>query len=374
MILGCDDKMKKFIMPNYEDSIVNLACSIRKYFGLKNTNKTLEDVDKLLEERKPRNVVVILYDGMGANLVKRNIPGSFLDKHITRPFSSVAPATTTASTTSMLTGMYPKEHGWLGWDLYFQPEDKIVTMFTNELKDTNIKAADYSLGKKYYPYKTIMEEIAEKGKYESRYISPYGDINYKNTKDMLDKVYNYCMEDGKKYIYVYNPEPDSTMHELGTDHKKVIKLFESINKSTEEMCNKLDEDTLVIIVADHGHINSEGILLDNYPDFKDTLDGDIWIEGRTCSFRVKDDDNFKKLFKKYFSKDFNLYTKEEVLEMNLFGLGKEHKLFMKSLGDYFALAKTDKYFRYCEDSVNLKSMHAGYTEDEMLIPLIIYYK
>jgi hypothetical protein len=46
----------------------------------------------------------------------------------------------------------------------------------------------------------------------------------------------------------------------------------------------------------------------------------------------------------------------------------------KSLGDYFALAKTDKYFRYCEDSVNLKSMHAGYTEDEMLIPLIIYYK
>ena len=106
MMLGCGDKMKKFIMPNYEDSIVNLACSIRKYFGLKNNNKTLEDVDKLLEERKPRNVVVILYDGMGANLIKRILPNSFLAKKTVRKISSVAPATTIASTTSMLTGMY----------------------------------------------------------------------------------------------------------------------------------------------------------------------------------------------------------------------------------------------------------------------------
>ncbi|MBQ1651436.1 MAG: hypothetical protein II056_03340 [Paludibacteraceae bacterium] len=61
--------------------------------------------------------------------------------------------------------------------------------------------------------------------------------------------------------------------------------------------------------------------------------------------------------------------------MNLFGIGKEeHELFRKSLGDYFALAKANKYFRYCEESVDLKSMHAGFTEDEMLIPLIVYYK
>ena len=366
--------MKNMVMPNYEDCIVNLACSIRKYFELDYTNKTLNDIDSLLNDKKPRNVVVILYDGMGFELLKRIIPNSFLDKYCIRSISSVAPPTTTASTTSVLTGLYPKEHGWLGWDMFFKPENKIVTMFTNELKDTDTKAAEYSLAGKYFPYKNIMKEIDEKGKYQSRYISPHGDIKYDNLNDMLNKVYKCCQEEGKKYIYVYNPEPDNTMHELGTDSKKTIKLFETINDKTKQMCEKLDDDTVVIIIADHGHLNCEGILLDDYSDFKDTLDGDIWLEGRLCSFKVKDEKNFKILFKKYFSKDFKLYSKEEILKMNLFGLGKEHELFRSSLGDYFALGYTNKYFRYSEKSVSLKSMHAGFTKDEMLIPLIVYYK
>ena len=57
-------KGKNLRYPDYNDCIVNLACSIRKYFGLKYTNNTLKDVDNLLEIRQPKNVVVILYDGM----------------------------------------------------------------------------------------------------------------------------------------------------------------------------------------------------------------------------------------------------------------------------------------------------------------------
>ena len=60
--------------------------------------------------------------------------------------------------------------------------------------------------------------------------------------------------------------------------------------------------------------------------------------------------------------------------MNLFGVGNEHELFRKSLGDYFALWYTDKYFRYSEASSNLKSTHAWFSDDEMLIPLIVYHK
>ena len=367
-------KNKNLRYPDYNDCIVNLACSIRKYFGLDYANNTLNDIDDIFEKKQPKNVVVILYDGMWANLIRRIIPDSFLAKNIIRDFSSVAPATTTASTISMLTGMYPKEHGWLWWDLFIEPEDKIVTLFTNELKDTNIQAQDYYIGMKYYPYKTITDEINEKWEYSGMYISPYGDIKYKSLQDMLDEIYNCCEKDGKKYIYAYHPEPDSTMHELGTDSEKVKELFEDINNKTEELCKKLKDDTIVIVVADHGHLNCKWILLDDYPDFKNTLDWDIWLEGRLCSFNVKDEATFKELFQKYFSEDFLLYTKDEVIDMNLFGLGNEHELFRKSLGDYFALWYTNKYFRYSENSVELKSMHAWFSEDEMLIPLIVYYK
>ena len=364
----------KLVMPNYEDSIANLACSIRRYFEIDYKHNTIKDIDDILNKRKPKNVVVILYDGMGYNLLKRIIPNSFLDKHILRSFSSVAPATTTASTTSMLTGKYPKEHGWLGWDLFFSEENKIVTMFTNKLKDTEEVAAPYNMANKYYPYKTIMDEINEVGKYKGRYVSPYGGINYSSLDEMLKIIQKECSDKNKKYIYAYYADPDSTMHEYGTDSIQSKESFEKINASTEKMCNSLNDDTVVIIVADHGHLNNEGILLDNYPDFKNTLDGDIWIEGRLCSFKVKNEKEFKELFNKYFSNDFVLHSKQEVIDMNLFGLGDEHKLFRASLGDFFALAKGNRYFRYCSDSVDLKSMHAGFTEDEMLIPLIVYHK
>ena len=44
---------------------------------------------------------------------------------------AVFPATTTASTTSVLSGKNPNEHGWLGWDLYFKEFDKTISIFPN---------------------------------------------------------------------------------------------------------------------------------------------------------------------------------------------------------------------------------------------------
>lgn len=101
---------------NYNECITNLACSIRKYFGLKFKHNTLEYVDKLLSEKNPKNVVVILFDGMGSRILKRNLDkNAFLVKHMAKEITTVFPATTTAATTSMRTGLNPVEHGYLGW-------------------------------------------------------------------------------------------------------------------------------------------------------------------------------------------------------------------------------------------------------------------
>lgn len=121
--------MNRLILPEYDNSIVSLASSIRRYFELDVYHNTLDDIDKILEEYKPRNVVVLLFDGMGSKLIKKLLgENSFLYRNMLKEISSVVPSTTTASTTSMLTGLTPVEHGWLAWDLYFKKENKIVTM------------------------------------------------------------------------------------------------------------------------------------------------------------------------------------------------------------------------------------------------------
>ena len=52
------------IYPDYKNNIVNIAGSIEKYFDLKSDVSSLGEIDEVLNSYKPKNVVVILFDGM----------------------------------------------------------------------------------------------------------------------------------------------------------------------------------------------------------------------------------------------------------------------------------------------------------------------
>lgn len=347
--------------------IVNLANSVMKHFGLKNYHETLSCIDRILAKNY-QNVIVILYDGMGNSLYKRALPNSFLEKHQIATLTSVHPATTTASTTSMRSGLYPSEHNWLGWDLYIKPLDKIVTLFTNKLKDSDEEAGEDLVAERFMPFKNIVSLINESGGY-AKELFPFGNDFYQNLDEMYQRIIDETKKDGKKYIYAYYPEPDGIMHEYGTDTKKMQDCLKELNQKTEELCQQLN-DSAVIITADHGHLNCDDVVISQYPDFLDTLDGDVSIEARFCSFKVKNREKFEKLFRKYFGNDFLLKTHEEIINEEWFGKG-EHEEFRNSIGDYVAIGITNKYFRYSEKSESAVSMHAGITEEEMLIPLIV---
>ena len=176
-------------------------------------------------------------------------------------------------------------------------------------------------------------------------------------------------------VFATSPKPSKSLRE--SFDNITIKLYEELDRSTKELCNNLkNTNTLVIVTADHGHINSIPITLSDYKDVFNLLKHDISIEGRACAFFIKDGKKheFEQLFNKYFKKDFLLYSKEEVIKNKLFGIGKENKYFKESIGDYLAVAISNKYFIYNGNSDKLVSMHAGLTIDEMLVPLIINKK
>ena len=114
----------------------------------------------------------------------------------------------------------------------------------------------------------------------------------------------------------------------------------------------------------------------DYPDIVETLSKTTSLEQRAISFHIKDGkkDEFVKLFKKYFGKYFNLYTKEDVIESNLFGDGTPHPLFKDALGDFIAIAEDENKTLLMSDDDILVSQHAGYSADEIYIPLIIIDK
>lgn len=361
------------IYPDYKNNIVNIAGSIEKYFGLKSEVSPLEEIDEVLNSYKPKNVIVILFDGMGYNLINEKLPNSFLVNNIVKRVTSTCPSTTTSATTAMITGKYPCTHGYLGWDMYYKKENAFVTMFTNKYKDSD-EEYPFNIAEKYFPYKTITDRILEDGKYHSKIVFP---IKYEEIYNDIDEMFSMIKDNlnikEKNYIYAYYMDPDSTLHVNGNDSEETLSILKMINDKCEKFANEI-QDTLLIITADHGHIDCDYIYLCDYPDLFNLITSNVWLEGRCCSFNVIDKVLFEKLFNKYFSEYFKLMSKGEVIESKLFGFNNENKYFKDSIGDFIALAKGDKIFKYKRGGHIFKSNHAGFTEDEMYVPLVMVRK
>lgn len=165
------------------------------------------------------------------------------------------------------------------------------------------------------------------------------------------------------------------MHEYGSDSKEVKKLIEERNVKVEKLSEEL-QNTMLFVIADHGHKKVKHIYLKEYPDILSTLERTTSLEQRAVSFYIKEgqEEEFKKLFNQYFGSDFNLYSKEEVIENNLFGVGEEHSLFRSSLGEFLAIAEDSDKCIIADGDIPLTSHHAGYSDDEIYIPLIIIDK
>lgn len=359
---------------NYNNCITNLSNSILKYYNAKTFHNSLELVDKELSTNKPKNIVLILLDGLGSKILNESLSKEdFLYKNKKCDIFSVLPTTTTAATTSVMSGLNPVEHGWIGWDVYFKDIDKIVTLFTNKIKDTEQIAEEYNVAKKKMPYKDFCELINEANRdICTTKLFPFGNNKYENFKDAMDRVIKTCNNNKKNFIYVYHDNPDKIMHKTGTKSIETYNTIKELNEEIEKLSNKL-KNTTIVVIADHGHIDSEPIYLTDYPEILDTLRMDISIESRACAFFVKEDkkDKFEEIFKKYFSKDFMLYNKNEIVEKNMLGVGKENIYFEDAIGDYMAFGISNKYFRSNKECKKFASQHAGITKDEMIIPLII---
>ncbi|MCQ2591388.1 MAG: alkaline phosphatase family protein [Treponema sp.] len=360
--------------PDYTDSILNLSCSILRHYGITPNHETLPDADAILAKQF-KHVVVILLDGLGMNILEKHLSRfDFLRRNLLKDYSSVFPPTTTASTTTFLSGLSPIEHGWLGWDVYFEQENKAVTCFTNNLQGTTQKAADYSIPYKYLPYENIIQKINEKGTAVANAVMPfpsYGSEGFPDLNDWVNEIKKSCKSEKRTFTYAYWENPDAAMHKDGSNADSVHEIIEDLNAKLLLLCDKL-KDTVVFITADHGHLDiTNETIVENYPDMAKMLEREVCIEPRAISFYVKPEykTDFPKYFNERFSQDYILFTKEEVLKKHLFGYGEANKN-LTGLGDFLAAAVSSRTLLWDKSKPRFRSHHAGLSKEEMRIPLI----
>lgn len=361
---------------NYEkNNLVNLSNSILKYFDIKPFHNTLDSLDKLLEEKKYKNVVLFVCDGLGFYNLKSLLKKKdfLINKEIIN-LSSVFPPTTAAATTTLLSGLTPSEHHFFGWDVYFKDTDETISVFLNKIKDTEINPKINVLDRDYMKYKNIVELINENSNNSAYFAYPFSkEDKCLNIDEVINRIQKLTKENTKKFIYAYIENPDKLMHKYGIDSKEVLEEVQSINKKIEKLSNEI-KDTLILITADHGLINTETILLKkSLPKMYEMLERTTSIEpkcvGIKLKYNVKKED-FVKLYEENLKSDFKLLTQEEVIKSKLFG-DEDSTYLRDNIGDYLLIGTTNKLLIDNDFDPNFKAGHAGYTKEELIVPLII---
>ena len=387
-------------LPDYSNCLVNLSNSILEKYGAETTAGTLPLADRFLAGEY-KNVVLLLLDAMGVSILEKHLEkDGFFRSHTVGAFDSVYPPTTVAATTSVLSGLYPNEHGWLGWDVYYPQIGKNVTVFMNteqvrekegavptaEGQDGKPKwardsleeilpAAEYNVGFRYTPYRNILEKIGDAGG-NAFAAMPFMPPYPQSMEAILERIETLCGEPGQKFIYAYWNEPDSTMHRTGTESAETHAMVTGLEKMVEKTVSGLS-DTLFLVTADHGHVDSRNCCLTDYPEIRDCLVRQPSFEPRALNLFVREEcrEAFPEIFNRHFGDSFLLLTREEVLSERLFGTGKNREGLEEMIGDYVALAVADRtIFNTHLEAQEMPGVHAGLTREEISIPLIVIEK
>ncbi len=375
-------------MIDYQKSSLALISSILGHYGHNNHHERLTVLDQYLK-RRPKNVVLLILDGLGDAILRRHRPNGFLARHQIATISSVFPPTTVAAINTLTSGLAPIEHGWLGWSLYFKEFERFIDIFpyNDSLTGEKIELAPGN-GKDLLAYESVFSKIkTATGDLVKRYVVhpetiPQAGVDYevrygKNFEEEALAIAQLTEIDEPKFIYAYFYEPDSSMHVLGTDSPEVGETIASLENIIENRLGKL-KDTLVIISADHGLIDiSEQIDIGSLPELSDCLVMPPSIEPRCTSFLVKKNrqEQFASAFKQKLGNDFLLLSKAEVRSEAIFGPGSEHLKVDDFLGDFLSIAIGSKTIIYKGNlekaSFSFKAHHAGMTKDETNVPLIL---
>lgn len=359
----------KILLPDYKNCGLNVASSIMRYFGVPCAHPAHDTVDEYLKSA-PKNVVLMLFDGMAIDILQKALPeDAFLRRHIAREMTAVFPSTTTNATTSIETGLSPKEHAWLGWTLYFKEIDKPVDIFIN--RSEGEIAADFNVAQRYIPREFIFDKITRAGVGEANCVSPFGDTKVDTIEQLFDTALSLARDDKKRYIYAYWGEPDHTMHEKGCCCDKVLAIVRDLNARAERFYEQMPENTLFMLTADHGLIDARHHYIEDYPDLLDMLIRYPSIETRAASFFVKPEclKSFPAAFRAAFGENFLLVPREEFIR-DFLGEGEERDKLRDFIGDYMAPATDLDCIDGKRGDHELVGVHAGLTDIEMRVPLV----
>lgn len=338
------------------------------------------------ELRSARNVVFVIIDGLGDNYIRANGAAGPLARHRRGAISAVFPSTTASAITTSFTGATPLEHGLTGWFTYFSAAACVGAPlpFKRRGEKASLGVAPerifvegslfdtLSVRSIVVSYREIIDSL-----YNVHHCGRAERRPYDNLAGFLEETVN-AVKSGvqRKFVYAYWPQFDALAHQHGVASAEVRAHFAQLDGIFGELLARLSgTDTLVVLTADHGFMDSpaeESVELP--PALAALLRFPLCGERRVAFCHVQDRKIFLQKAHDFFGERAQVRPSGELVDEGWFGTGRAHADFTERIGDVALVMNgrgTVKDWVSGEPRHLHIGNHGGMSEDEMRIPLVV---
>lgn len=358
-----------------------------------NVLEVMEEISKLLIGKKSRfdvdseKLALILLDGVRYDCMKSVAESYGFEVERIR---SIFPSSTAPVVTSLSTLKSPGEHGLLEWNLYVPEINMVIESLPfrpagSKCYDELEKIADPRI---LFEGETIWQKLKRENvscealvdvMYQS---SAYSKLAYNGANmSPIVTITDLCVrlrklmneKDGLFHAYYASPDFVAHVHGLGEEYYFDVEIVFKL--LLEEVIKKVKNATFFVI-SDHGMVPVsrvfylDEILKKEYLK-KDSRGLPVAFGGpRVLFLNVEDKEKVKRILEEKL--DFaTVKTKEELVSSGIFGNLTEFA--KKRIGDIAILPKGNFavwFRRFDEDTLRLKAVHGGLSDEEMSVPLI----
>lgn len=212
-------------------------------------------------------VVVLLVDGLGAELLRRHADEApFLSSLGSRPLTSGFPATTATSLSSFGTGLPPGEHGVTGYTSYLEEVGETVGWLTwtgpGDLRERLVpevvqpRPTVFDRAQAAGVEVTVAAPAMFDGSGLTRAVLRGG--TYRGTftpGDVVATAVDGSRRGTRSLVYCYTPDLDLTGHVRGVDSEAWRSQLRLVDRFTEELAARLPVGTVLHVTADHGMVD-----------------------------------------------------------------------------------------------------------------------
>jgi hypothetical protein len=373
---------RDFVEPAYHQrSLGDVVPAVARALGLGGALRIEAPTD--LDLAPAPSYVVFLVDGLGATLLDRHAHAApFLAglAAAQRPGTAGVPSTTATSLSSLGTGLTPGTHGLVGFTSRVPGTNRLLNhLFWDKRVDPT----------QWQPHPTAFGLLVAAG----------ASVTVVNKREFKGSGLTTAAHRGATFVgadrvgeriaavvaaararpsltYVYDGDLDWTGHRYGVASSHWLQQLTMVDAEAEQLRESLPDETRLLVVADHGMVDSPAgsrVDVDEHPVLRDgvaLLGGEARFRHLYCSRGAVAD--VCATWAGFLGDRAEVIAREEAVARGWFGDAAPDML--PRIGDVVVAAHGDLGIFSSVDfayETTLVGLHGSLTADEMLIPMLV---